>query len=86
VIPGTVVFRDLAPYDGTAVEVLRADPVIDVVDQIMDMAKAGDLPAVTVTTHGSMELFTITARNGTWIYVVGPYDPGRATYRCHWPD
>jgi hypothetical protein len=33
-----------------------------------------------------MELFTVTERNGTWVYVVGSYDPGRDVYRCHWPD
>ena len=84
--PGTVVFRSHPPRDGTNVEVLRADPVIWVDGQLMTLIRRGESPCTTSTHHGHMELLTITARNGTWIYLVESYDPGRDVYRCHWPD
>lgn len=84
--PRGAAFRSLPPHDGSNVEALFIAPRIVVMAQFMDMIRDGDLPAIKSTVHGDTELLTITASNGTWVYVVGQLDSGRDVYQCHWPD
>ena len=86
--PGEFWVHAIHPFDATppALEVTRADPVIWVSRPMLELARSGDPPAMKTTVHGSVELLTITASNGAWIYVVGHYDSGRDVYLCHWPD
>jgi hypothetical protein len=79
-------FRSLVPHDGTNVEALNMPPRMWIAAMLVNWARAGDLPAMKTTVHGNTELLTITASNGTWVYVVGQLDSGRDAYFCHWPD
>lgn len=70
----------------TRIVVLRADPRIRVTGLLMRQARAHVDPAMKTTVHGDVELLTITASNGTWVYVVAGYEPAADVYLCHWPD
>lgn len=83
---GTLYAVSYPPHDGTNFEVHQADPRILLTGMFLREARMGAFPRVKVTVHRDTELLTITARNGTWVYVVGPHDPGRDVYLCHWPD
>lgn len=84
--PGQFICRSHEPHDGTAVEILHADPVIWVSLAFMAKALFDGMPNVELSHHDGRDLLTITGCNRTVVYRIGRYDHERRAYLCNWPD